>query len=143
MHVARMQLVRPDSLRPNMICMISFISIQLIHAPGLDRDLGRDNGDCNHRFLDAGREVRSACDRSKCRPYDQDYFDGVSDCHEACFKASCDWSQSMCSAVKSNLKSCPIFDSTVLSSIRQQQNLSLWFLKGGSTRLRFDFFWFQ
>ncbi len=94
---------------------------------------GRDNGDCNYRFEDAAKDVLLECDRSKCSPIDQEYFKSAG-CKESCFKASCDWSKSMCSNERINLAKCPLFDSSVLSSIRLQLNRSLNFVIGGTAR---------
>ncbi len=97
----------------------------------------RDDGDCNERFLNAGRDVAQPCDRNVCAPRAHEYIIGERKCHEECFKASCDWSKSMCFTVKSNLGSCPLFDSVVLDSIRFAQNSSVWFVQGGSSRFEF------
>jgi hypothetical protein len=93
--------------------------------------LRRDNGDCEDRFVNAAQDAILECDRSKCSSFDQDY--NVK-CSESCFKASCDWSKAMCAKERSNISKCPLFDSTVLSSIRSYLNNSLKFVRGGTSR---------
>ena len=91
----------------------------------------RDNGDCEDRFVNAAQDAILECDRSKCSPMDQDY--NVK-CSETCFKASCDWSKSMCAKERSKIAQCPLFDSAVLHSIRSHFNQSLKFVRGGTAR---------
>jgi hypothetical protein len=117
-----MQLVSADFAFQISVCATSHIGAT-----------GRDNGDCNYRFEDAAQDVVLECDRSKCSPIDQEYFVSAG-CKESCFKASCDWSKSMCSNERANLAKCPLFDSTVLSSIRLELNQSLKFVDGGTAR---------
>ena len=93
-----------------------------------------DEGDCNDRFVKAGQEAAKECDRSVCRPLDQFYGERTPSCSQPCFKASCDWSHSMCSVQREHLSSCPLFDSAVLLSIRSEFNRSLLFVQGGSAR---------
>ncbi len=91
----------------------------------------RDNGDCQDRFVNAAQDAVLECDRSKCSAFDQDY--NVK-CSESCFKASCDWSKAMCAKERSKISKCPMFDSTVLSSIRSYLNHSLKYVRGGTSR---------
>ncbi len=91
----------------------------------------RDNGDCKDRFVNAAQDAILECDRSKCSSFDQEY--NVK-CSESCFKASCDWSKAMCAKERSNISKCPLFDSSVLSSIRSNLNHSLKFVRGGTSR---------
>jgi 3-hydroxyisobutyrate dehydrogenase-like beta-hydroxyacid dehydrogenase len=55
-------------------------------------------------------------------------------CDASCFRASCDWSKSMCVQQKLNLAQCPLFDATVAGSVREMTNSSLQFVRGGSAR---------
>ena len=96
--------------------------------------LYRDDGDCNPRFYNAGKDVLNACDRDLCPPVAQEYVIGDDECDEKCFKASCDWSKSKCFTARSNIASCPLFDASVLNSIRFHTNGSVWFVQGGSSR---------
>ena len=98
----------------------------------------RDDGDCNDRFIDARRDALHACDRRECNAFEQDYFDGLRDCYEACFKASCDWSNSVCSIAKSHISKCPLFDAAVFKSFRSQNSSPTTFLKGGTARYVFS-----
>jgi hypothetical protein len=91
----------------------------------------RDNGDCEDRFVNAAQDAVLECDRSKCSSFDQDY--NVK-CSESCFRASCDWSKAICAQERSNISKCPLFDSTVLLSIRSYLNHSLKFARGGTSR---------
>jgi hypothetical protein len=86
--------------------------------------------------VNAARDASLECDRSQCSAFDQDYS---VKCSEPCFKASCDWSKSMCAKEKSNIGKCPLFDAAVLLSIRSRFNHSLIFVRGGTSR--FAQFW--
>jgi hypothetical protein len=109
----------------------------MIHGAG-----GRDDGDCNDRFYNAGADALAECDRTKCTPLKQDYGAAAGhlsamaedQCDVSCFRASCDWSKSMCVRPKLNLARCPLFDAVVSASVRITTNSSLLFVRGGSAR---------
>ena len=63
---------------------------------------------------------------------EQDYLEGSEACFPGCYSASCDWSKSMCSAVRESVASCQIFDAVALESLDSAVELS--FVLGGSCR---------
>ena len=101
----------------------------------------RDDGDCNDRFFNAGQDALAECDRTKCSPLKQDYgaaarellATAADQCDAACFRASCDWSKSMCVQQKLNLAQCPLFDATAAASLRATAD-GLIFVRGGTAR---------
>jgi hypothetical protein len=95
----------------------------------------RDDGDCNEVFSNAGQNALLPCDRSVCSTYLTDYDTNSFHCTSSCFSASCDWSRSLCTPQKAVIASCPLFDASVLVSMRnQQKQRQLLFASGGSSR---------
>ncbi len=95
----------------------------------------RDDGDCNKVFSSAGQKSLLPCDRSVCSTFLTDYDTNSFHCTSSCFDASCDWSRSLCTPQKVVIASCPLFDATVLVSVRNQQSQrQLLFASGGSSR---------
>ena len=93
----------------------------------------RDEGDCNSRFLHAESDAELACDRDFCSTADQDYSNG-GPCFGPCFKASCDWSKSMCAAAHANIGACPLFDAASYVSLAFNSTKSVRYILGGSAR---------
>jgi hypothetical protein len=90
-------------------------------------------GDCNSRFLAAGKEALLQCDRSKCTLAQELACDasGSAQCALSCMTAQCDWSKHCCSAVKAELEKCPVFDALVLESVELFAD-QVSFVEGGS-----------
>jgi hypothetical protein len=111
-------------------------------VPICDAAARRDDGDCNDRFFNAGPDALAECDRNKCSPLRQDYGTvfgqlnamAAEQCDTLCFRASCDWSKSMCVRQRLDLAQCPLFDAAVAGSVRATTNSSLLFVRGGSAR---------
>jgi hypothetical protein len=99
---------------------------------------GRDAGDCSGIFAESGSDVFGECDRSVCPVWLQDSADLArlrQTCQTPCFRASCDWSHSMCSTERASLAACPLFDAAVLQSIsKARANRTLNFVMGGTAR---------
>ena len=74
------------------------------------------------------------CDRTTCTVQDQDYDQGPPGCKQGCFKASCEWSKSMCAAQREMVATCPLFDATTLRSLTPLLGSKLAYLRGGSVR---------
>ena len=93
----------------------------------------RDEGDCVKRFGNAGQDALLPCDRSVCSTYLNDYDTNSLHCTSSCFNASCDWSRATCVPQKAVIASCPLFDATVLVSVRNEQKQRQVFFASGGT----------
>jgi hypothetical protein len=96
--------------------------------------LCRDDGDCVKRFSSAGQDASSPCDRSVCSTFLSDYDSNSFRCASSCFNSSCDWSRAVCAPQKAVISNCPLFDATVLVSVRnQQKQKQMLFVFGGTS----------
>ena len=97
----------------------------------LNRACNWDHGDCNVRFRNAGREALESCDRhvNACTFLGQ----ASAMCNGACFSASCDYSKQGCAPEKAHLKTCPLLEAKVYSSLKNIAP-SLRFLMGGTSQ---------
>ena len=95
----------------------------------------RDGGDCNSLFFNAGKDAALPCDRDTCSVTDQDYLSPqAGQCSASCFRASCDWSKSMCARVHVDIARCPLFDAAALGSLANDKPKDIHFVLGGSAR---------
>jgi predicted outer membrane repeat protein len=91
-----------------------------------------DNGDCTSLFSSAGVQSNATCDRSRCLKAQQ--IDGSlsTGCWGPCFSSSCDWSKDLCVAVKTSLRTCPIFDLAVFDSLATESFSTTYAHSGGA-----------
>ena len=97
----------------------------------LNRACNWDDGDCNVQFENAGHDAQESCNRhvNTCSFVGQ----ASATCTGACFLASCDYSKQGCASEKEHLKTCPVLDPQVYSSLNNVAP-SLKFLKGGTSQ---------
>ena len=108
-------------------CKASLLGDGVCNIDCARRECNWDMGDCDAKFIDAGKHALLPCDRTICQLAQAQ----SQTCYSSCMTAQCEWSNGGCRDEKFELATCPLFDATVLASLEAFAG-EVSFVEGGS-----------